>query len=161
MKHMGHEHISDYVEAVDYIAAGGYVIKGIVVDGLQQLFIALKGYKMQMCQFHMVAIVRRKLTKNPQLKAGRELLDLIYRIKAMEEEDFLASFAQWKLRWHDFLKEKTIIFTGFKEAQRIIKENVKQNLTSGKANIEINKIIDGAADDNYTAEEIENLIMNK
>ena len=109
MKHIGHEHISDYVEAVDYIAAGGYVIKGIVVDGLQQLFIALKGYKMQMCQFHMVAIVRRKLTKNPQLKAGRELLDLIYRIKAMEEEDFLAAFAQWKLRWHDFLKEKTII----------------------------------------------------
>ena len=37
MKHIGHEHISDYVEAVDYIAAGGYVIKGIVVDGLQQL----------------------------------------------------------------------------------------------------------------------------
>lgn len=42
-----------------------------------------------------------------------------------------------------------------------VKENVKQNLTSGKTNIEINKIIDGAADDNYTAEEIENLIMNK
>ena len=27
-----------------------------------------------MCQFHMVAIIRRKLTKNPQLEAGKELL---------------------------------------------------------------------------------------
>ena len=27
----------------------------------------------KMCQFHMVAIIRRNVTKNPQLEAGKEL----------------------------------------------------------------------------------------
>ena len=53
MKHIAHEHI----------------IQGIVIDGFQKLFTVLSEYRIQMCQFHMVAIIRRKLTKNPQLDA--------------------------------------------------------------------------------------------
>ena len=62
---------------------------------------------MQMCQFHMVAIIRRKLTKNPQLEAGIELLSLAYRMKDMNKNNFVLEFAKWKSKWHDFLKEKT------------------------------------------------------
>lgn len=71
MKHIAHEHISDYEDAVKHIVGCGYSIQGIVIDGLQKLFAVFSEYNMQMCQFHMVAIVRRKLTKNPQLEAGK------------------------------------------------------------------------------------------
>lgn len=108
MSHIAHEHISDYQEAVNHIVGCGYVIQGIVIDGLQKLFTALSEYKIQMCQFHMVAIIRRKLTKNPQLEAGKELLGLAYRLKDMTEDAFVDQFEKWKTKWHDFLKEKTV-----------------------------------------------------
>lgn len=107
MQHIAHEHISDYEEAVRHILSTGYKITGLVIDGLQKLFTVFSEYKIQMCQFHMVAIVRRKLTKNPQLKPGQELLDLIYRMKSMTSADFKMEFDGWKERWHNFLKEKT------------------------------------------------------
>lgn len=91
MKHIAHEHISDYEDAVRHIAGCGYLIQGIVIDGLQKLFVVLAEYRIQMCQFHMVAIVRRKLTKNPQLEAGKELLELAYRLKAMDKTHLSAS----------------------------------------------------------------------
>lgn len=107
MKHIAHEHISDYEEAINHIVGCGYKITGLVIDGLQKLFTVLNEYEIQMCQFHMVAIVRRKLTKNPILPAGRELLNLIYRLKSMNSKDFTAEFIGWKKKWHDFLKEKS------------------------------------------------------
>lgn len=65
MKHIAHERISDYEDAVAHIESNGYVIRGIVIDGLPKLFDIFSRYKVQMCQFHMVALIRRKLTKNP------------------------------------------------------------------------------------------------
>lgn len=108
MSHIAHEHVDDYETAITHIETSGYHIDGIVIDGLPKLFTVFSRYKIQMCQFHMVAIVRRKLTKNPQLAAGRELLDLIYRLKGMSRADFENEFNQWKKKWHDFLKEKTV-----------------------------------------------------
>ena len=108
MKHIAHEHISDYEEAVNHIVGCGYLIKGIIIDGFQKLFIALAEYKIQMCQFHMVAIIKRKLTKNPQLEAGKELLKLAYHLKSMNKDTFVREFESWKNRWYEFLKEKTI-----------------------------------------------------
>ena len=107
MQHIAHEHVSDYEDAINHIHECGYKINGIVIDGLQKLFSTFSGFKIQMCQFHMVAIVRRKLTKNPQLTAGRELLNLTYRMKTMTKIEFTTEFVKWKEKWHDFLKEKT------------------------------------------------------
>lgn len=108
MKHIAHEHVSDYEDAVSHILSLGYEIRGVVIDGLQKLFSVLSDYPIQMCQFHMVAIIRRKLTKNPQLAAGRELLDLTYRMKIMTKDEFTSEFMAWKKKWHEFLKEKTV-----------------------------------------------------
>ena len=107
MRHISHEHIADYEEAVAYIQSQGYRIKGIVIDGLQKLFSVLSDYPLQMCQFHLVAIIRRKLTKKPHLPASRELLDLAYRLKDMDKDTFQSEFEQWKAKWKDFLAEKT------------------------------------------------------
>lgn len=108
MRHIAHERASDYEDAVRHIAGCGYAIQGIVVDGVRKLFTALPGYRIQMCQFHMVAIIRRKLTRNPQLEAGRELLNLAYRLKDMSEDSFARQFGEWRRKWHDFLREKTV-----------------------------------------------------
>lgn len=72
LKHIAHERTSDYADAIAWIK-GGYVVDGIVIDGMQTLFSLFEDYKVQMCQYHMCAIVRRKLTGNPRLQAGREL----------------------------------------------------------------------------------------
>ena len=94
--------------ALENIVGCGYAIQGSVIDGFQKLFTVLSEYRIQMCQFHLVAIIRRKLTKNPQLEAGKELLDLAYRLKDMNESAFVSAFEKWKRKWHDFLKEKTV-----------------------------------------------------
>ena len=107
MSHIAHEHVQDYVNAINYIKSSGYVIDGIVLDGVQALFSIFAEYKIQMCQFHMVAIIRRKLTKNPQLEAGKELLNLAYRMKHMCKVEFVHEFEQWKKKWKSFLNEKT------------------------------------------------------
>lgn len=108
MKHIAHEHISDYEEAVRHIVGCGYLILEIVIDGLQKLFVVLSEYRIQMCRFHMVAIIRQKMTKKPQLEAGKELLELAYRLKGMDKDTFVGEFEKWKEKRHDFLKEKTV-----------------------------------------------------
>lgn len=66
MKHISHEHISDYVDAVHEIEKNGYVLDGMVIDGIQSLFKEFANYKIQMCHYHMCAIVRRKITKKSE-----------------------------------------------------------------------------------------------
>lgn len=107
MQHIAHEHMSDYNDAVNSIQSRGYKIRGIVIDGLQKLFDILGEYPIQMCHFHMVAIIRRKLTKNPQLPAGKELLEIVYRMKTLTSTEFTKEFNSWKTKWKNFLKEKT------------------------------------------------------
>ena len=41
-----------------------------------------------MCHYHMCAIVRRKITKNPKLLAGQELQQLMRTLKDAKEDDF-------------------------------------------------------------------------
>lgn len=107
MKHINHERAQDYEDAVKSIESRGYTIRGIVIDGLQKLFKLFYERKIQMCQFHMVALIRRKLTKNPQLDAGRELLCLVYQMKDTGSADFKLRFEDWKLKWQSFLDERT------------------------------------------------------
>lgn len=107
MQHIAHECVQDYKRAIESIENRGYIVQGIVIDGIPSLFKAFSSYKIQMCQFHMVALIRRKLTKNPVLPAGKELLQLAYNLKHMSKEDFVDSFEQWKTRWNLFLNERS------------------------------------------------------
>lgn len=59
-----HETTQAFVDAIIAIAAAGYSIRGIIIDGKPDLFSALADYPIQMCQFHMIQIVKRYLTKN-------------------------------------------------------------------------------------------------
>ena len=107
LKHIAHERTSDYAEALAWIERGGYVVDGIVIDGMQTLFSLFQDYKVQMCQYHMCAIVRRKLTGNPRLPAGRELKTLMATLTTCDRDTFHAAFEAWALKWDAFLKERT------------------------------------------------------
>jgi hypothetical protein len=108
LKHIAHERTSDYADALAWIERHGYVVDGIVIDGMQTLFSLFEGYNVQMCQYHMCAIVRRKLTGNPRLPAGRELKALMATLTTSGRHGFTAAFEAWTLKWESFLKERSV-----------------------------------------------------
>ena len=100
------ETTQDYRTAIDTITAAGYTIKGIIIDGKKALFKALKDYPIQMCQFHMLQIVRRYLTNNPKMKASIDLMLLMRDMKHLTKEGFEAEYAAWKERYSEFLNKR-------------------------------------------------------
>jgi hypothetical protein len=105
-KYVRHEKLVDYQECIDFIKAKKYRIEGIVCDGFKGIFKQFSGYKVQMCQKHQIEIVRRYLTLNPKLKAGKELLFLISKLTKLSEKEFIKMFEEWQSKWADFLKER-------------------------------------------------------
>jgi len=104
----GHERVDDYVEGVDWLKSHGFKIWGIVCDGLKGLFEAFRQIPVQMCQFHMISIVRRYLTKNPDVEAARELLALVKTLAMKNQATFMEELGQWHSRHEEILKEKRI-----------------------------------------------------
>lgn len=107
-----HERVSDYQDAVDSITGRGYVIDGIVVDGIQKLFSQFSAYKVQMCQFHMKQIVRRYITLNPRLLAARGLNRLLTGLTKTPKEDFLREYEAWKETWKTTLNKRSQLKDG-------------------------------------------------
>ena len=107
VRHIKHEHVSDYVDAINEMEENGFKITGMVIDGMQSLFKEFAAYKIQMCQYHMCAIVRRKITKNPKLPAGKELQQLMRTLKDSRKDDFTDRYKQWKQKWKSFLNQRS------------------------------------------------------
>lgn len=103
---------ADYIAAVRSIESRGYKIKGIILDGRQSLFDIFSGYKIQMCQFHMKEIIRRKLTNNPRLKAARALKELMITLTTSVKDEFCYAFNAWKEECHDMLSRRSILNSG-------------------------------------------------
>ena len=102
------ETLSDYLEGVDWLWEHGFTIDAIVCDGLRGMFSMFCSYPVQMCQFHQVSIVRRYLTKQPELEASRELWDTVKLITRTDKESFIGMFLSWEQKWSDFLKERSV-----------------------------------------------------
>ena len=100
--------MADYQEGVDSLRKHGFKIDGIVCDGLRGMFSMFSSYPVQMCQFHQVSIVRRYLTKQPELEASRELSDIVKLMTRTDKESFIGMFLSWEQKWSDFLKERSV-----------------------------------------------------
>jgi hypothetical protein len=107
-KYINQERLSDYKEGVDYLEGLGFIFDGIVCDGLKGMFQQFSNYKVQMCQFHQVAIIRRYITNNPKLEAGIELKQLSRMLTKTDRESFVGAFELWYQKWSEFLKERSI-----------------------------------------------------
>lgn len=106
-KYVKQERLVDYKEGVDYLESLGFIFSGLVCDGLKGMFQQFGAYKVQMCQFHQVAIIRRYITNNPKLEAGKELKQLTKMLTRTDKESFITEFDLWYNRWSDFLKERS------------------------------------------------------
>ncbi|MDR1348447.1 MAG: transposase, partial [Prevotellaceae bacterium] len=73
----------------------GYQVFGIVCDGFKGIFGAFSQFPVQMCQRHQIEIVRRYLTRNPKLQAGKELCVLVKNMPKLSEKEFVKLFEQW------------------------------------------------------------------
>lgn len=102
------ESVSGYLDGIDWLRSNGFKIYGIVCDGMRGLFPALKHYRVQMCQYHMIQIVRRHLTAKPDLEASAELLDIVQSLSRVTEWQFREAISRWHERWRDFLSEKSV-----------------------------------------------------
>ena len=107
-KFVRHETISDYLEGIEWLRTNGFKIYGIVCDGLGGLFQALRQYRVQMCQFHQIMIVRRYLTISPELPAAVELLRITNLMTHTDKKDFIGMVDEWYGKWSEFLKERSV-----------------------------------------------------
>lgn len=96
-----HECANDYMEAVESIERRGYTIRGLVIDGTKSLFKLFAGRRIQMCQFHMMQIIRRYIRNSPRLLAARELKELVAGLCRSDRDTFSASFNAWKEKWRE------------------------------------------------------------
>ena len=107
-KYVTHETIVDYLEGVQWLRDNGFKIYGVVCDGIMGLIKSLSiRYPVQMCQFHLVMIVRRYLTQDPDLDAAKDLLRLVNNIVQMDKESFIGAFNDWHAQYKDVLNERT------------------------------------------------------
>jgi len=106
-KYVRNERLIDYQEGIDFIFANKYKIDGMVCDGLKGIFKQFSDYKVQMCQRHQIDIVRRYLTRNPKLQAGKELYFLTKTITKLSKDEFITLFNQWEEKWTSFLNERS------------------------------------------------------
>lgn len=88
MAFVANEKVQDYVDAVRSIEKRGYTIAGIVIDGKRNLFSEFSSYKIQMCQYHMIQIMRRYLSRHPRLIAARELKAMVDNIANEDGAEF-------------------------------------------------------------------------
>ena len=114
LEFIAHEKVQDYVDAVRSIEGRNYAIRGIVIDGMKSLFGEFGDYKIQMCQYHMIQIVRRYLTLHPKLIAARELNALIGSITTKRGEDFEKEYREWKTKWNEMLDKRSTLKSGKK-----------------------------------------------
>jgi len=87
------------MEIADYLVDNCFTIEGIVCDGLRGMFHLFSPYPVQMCQFHQISILRRYLTKQPDLEASKALLSIVRTMTHTGKERFISSFLAWEMKW--------------------------------------------------------------
>ena len=78
------------------------MIVGVVIDGKRGVRAVFKGIPVQMCHFHQVAIISRKLTSKPKLAASVELQGISRLLRNAHKEAFIGLLEEWHNRWVRF-----------------------------------------------------------
>jgi len=107
-REIDYERIESYLRARRKIESQGFKVSAIVTDGRPGVRGIFDDVPVQMCHFHQRQIIIRHLTTKPKLQAGIELKRIAETLCHTTEERFTGLLDMWYLKWHDFLKEKTI-----------------------------------------------------
>ena len=90
-----------------YLESLGYIIKGIVSDGLPLIRRVFKGIQFQMCLVHMERIIIRGTTRKPKLEASQVLYAIARSLHITNSKVFNDRMNRYTLRYFHFLNEKT------------------------------------------------------
>ncbi|MEI7513566.1 MAG: hypothetical protein WCJ74_03025 [bacterium] len=102
-----HETNEQYKEGIELLLGKGWKIKILIADGKPGLGKLFPDIPFQHCQFHLFQIVTRYISKKPKLLAGKELREIMFRLKETDKESFEYWIGQWYKKWKVFLSEKT------------------------------------------------------
>ena len=97
----------EYLKARRAVEAKGFILEAAVIDGKRGVKAIFDDIPLQMCQFHQIQIVKRYLTSQPKLDAGKELRAVTFALSFLTEKSFTEMLEEWHNRWKDFLKERT------------------------------------------------------
>ena len=103
-----HETLLLYEQGIEEISRRGIYIQAIICDGKPGIFALFPDIPMQMCQFHMIKIVNRYLTRKPKTDAAKELRKIVLQLPRQSRVEFTKFFEEWQIKWNDFLNERTI-----------------------------------------------------
>lgn len=97
-----------YRSLYEKLIDANFNIMGIVVDGRSSYYKSFGEVPIQMCHFHMAKILRKYLTKNPNLKFNKELWKIWYSIKDNNLQNFTKELFYWYCSYVDELTEMYI-----------------------------------------------------
>lgn len=106
-KYVRYETVEEYKMGIRHLESIGWIILCIVCDGKRGIFSSFENVPIQMCQRHQAEIIRRYITKNPRLEAGKEMRKISLLLTKSRKEDFISILNQWYQKWKSFLMEKT------------------------------------------------------
>lgn len=97
-----------YQTARNTLENAGFKLLAVVVDGRPGIRSVFADLPLQMCQFHLIQIVNRYITKRPKLIPALQLKTLLSDLTTTTEYAFKLRFNYWLEVNQDFLNEKTI-----------------------------------------------------
>lgn len=89
------------------IESKGYKLKAVVLDGRTGIPRVFEDIPVQICQFHQLQIVRRKLTLRPETEAGQKLLLIAFSISKTDERTLSQELILWHKNYQNFIDERT------------------------------------------------------
>jgi hypothetical protein len=89
------------------IESRGFHLTAVVLDGRTGIPRVFEGLPVQICQFHQLQIVRRKLTLRPETEAGQTLLSIGFSIAKKNEATLAHDLAEWFKTYGDFINERS------------------------------------------------------
>lgn len=101
------ESISPYAQGREFLEEKGYKILSVTCDGFRGLINVWSGIPVQFCHFHQKQIIRRYVTQNPRLEAGKDLLEIVKLLPVISEKQFTVLLKKYLTQYKNFLNEKT------------------------------------------------------
>lgn len=89
------------------IESRGLKISAVVLDGRTGIPKVFQDIPVQICQFHQLQIVRRKLTLRPETEAGQTLLVIGFSISKKDEMTLTRELNEWHKRYGAFINERS------------------------------------------------------
>lgn len=96
-----------YREGIQFLLDKGWTIEMLIADGKPGLGKLFPRIPFQYCCFHMFQTVTKYISKKPKLSAGKELREILFRLKETDQKSFQYWIDKWQQKWMHFLNEKT------------------------------------------------------